>query len=344
MQSVQDTFPLELLRGQLQAMQYAGYSLETLQPLGLPAEVYQPEMIDASRSLSILAAGRVLFQCKAIMNDESYGFFAKDSLSLGHTQLLWLSSVHSKNLGGVLREQYELSSDLGSNFGFLMDIMEASGFYGFRREGCDYDIPQGLLQRSDLGHLYWWYRVACWFVGELFPLESVSVMGDDDNTRAIAEALFQCPVNYQQDCYSVEFSNELLELPVAKTKRDITLLQDDFGAACLDVKLKSSRNFAELLEAMLEIDNNLQMDNAAARMHCSRHTLNRRLKAQDTSFQQLKDQCRMKRAKNLLLDDEYSIEDISGMLGFSNPPAFTRAFRNWFDVSPSRFRGESMSR
>lgn len=333
-----DHFPVELVRGQLQAMLHAGYELSSMRSLDLPPEVFQKRPLPHSTRMSLALAGRAMSHCKFLLEDESYGFSSKDRLAPGHTKLLWLSSLHGSNLGEVLSNQYALASQLGSNYGFTTHHRDGVSQWGFCRSSCDSDIPADLLQRNDLGHLYWWYRVACWFIGEIFPLETVSVMGEDHDTKSIAEQLFGCPVQYEQPRFAINFSDSYLNLPVVRGPKDVEVLRNDIGQACLDVQITSSRTTTELVSSILETDISLLMEHIADRVHCSRHTLIRRLHSEGTSFQKLKDGLRMTKAEQLLRDDSKSIESISASLGFANPPAFTRAFRGWFNLAPSQFR------
>lgn len=47
---------------------------------------------------------------------------------------------------------------------------------------------------------------------------------------------------------------------------------------------------------------------------------------------------RMERAKELLADAKLQIQEISERLGYSNSNYFSKAFRNYFDISPTEFR------
>lgn len=50
---------------------------------------------------------------------------------------------------------------------------------------------------------------------------------------------------------------------------------------------------------------------------------------------------RMEKAKRLLDDPALKIQDISEMLGFKDKNYFSKAFRNYFDLSPSEYRAET---
>ena len=73
-------------------------------------------------------------------------------------------------------------------------------------------------------------------------------------------------------------------------------------------------------------------------MHCSPSTLRRRLRAQDTSYQQLLDELRYARAQQLLGQHSLPIYRIAEALGFKETASFRHAFQRWSGVAPGRFR------
>jgi hypothetical protein len=67
-------------------------------------------------------------------------------------------------------------------------------------------------------------------------------------------------------------------------------------------------------------------------------TLHRHLARSGTTFAELVDRTRAGLAERHLAGDRYRITDISELLGFAAPSAFTRWFRHHFDVSPTQWR------
>ncbi|MGX9981560.1 helix-turn-helix transcriptional regulator [Methylobacterium fujisawaense] len=70
----------------------------------------------------------------------------------------------------------------------------------------------------------------------------------------------------------------------------------------------------------------------------NRRTLSRRLRAEGTTFKQLADEAHFQVAKKLLADPCMSLAQISAILNFSQPSAFTHAFRRWSGMTPSAWR------
>ncbi len=69
-----------------------------------------------------------------------------------------------------------------------------------------------------------------------------------------------------------------------------------------------------------------------------RRTLNRRLQAEGTTFQQVLDRVRFAVAKELLEDSNVAPHDIAAALGYSGLAPFMRAFRRWTGTTPGTLR------
>jgi len=81
------------------------------------------------------------------------------------------------------------------------------------------------------------------------------------------------------------------------------------------------------------------LEGLARQMNCSSRTLRRHLQALGSSYQQLLDELRFERAKQLLADEQMPIYRIAETLGFSETASFRHAFQRWSGVAPSHFRG-----
>ena len=79
-------------------------------------------------------------------------------------------------------------------------------------------------------------------------------------------------------------------------------------------------------------------DAACRALRLSRRTLQRRLKAEKTSFQKVLTEVRAELAVNYLKDARLKSLEISMLLGYSNISSFTTAFKSWYDVPPAEYR------
>ncbi len=67
-------------------------------------------------------------------------------------------------------------------------------------------------------------------------------------------------------------------------------------------------------------------------------TLQRRLKAENTTFEELKDEARHDIAQSYLAQLNVPVSHIAELLGYAEASAFTRACRRWFGESPRDYR------
>lgn len=81
----------------------------------------------------------------------------------------------------------------------------------------------------------------------------------------------------------------------------------------------------------------------AARLGLTDRTLQRRLSAEGTSFQQLLDDTRRELARQHLHDHRLALTQVAGLLGFVDQSNFFRACKRWFGMSPSQFRAQPMA-
>jgi AraC-like DNA-binding protein len=100
-------------------------------------------------------------------------------------------------------------------------------------------------------------------------------------------------------------------------------------------------SFRRGVEAVVEpllAEGEANIDRVAREMGLSRQTLYRRLKAEDVTFEQLLDELRHRLALKLVRDQQMPVKQASWRLGFSDPAAFSRAFKRWTGSAPSAAR------
>ncbi len=83
------------------------------------------------------------------------------------------------------------------------------------------------------------------------------------------------------------------------------------------------------------------MESVSQRLGYSRSTLHRRLKQDGESFELILDDLRRRMAIDYLDSRKVSVNEAAYLTGFSEPSAFSRAFRRWTGTSPGRYRKAS---
>jgi len=102
-----------------------------------------------------------------------------------------------------------------------------------------------------------------------------------------------------------------------------------------------ARPFRADVERRLEpllASGDVRIDRVARELGCSRQTLYRRLKAEGATFEQLLDGLRRRLALRFVGEQGLSVKESAYRVGFSDPAAFSRAFKRWTGSSPRAMR------
>ena len=84
-------------------------------------------------------------------------------------------------------------------------------------------------------------------------------------------------------------------------------------------------------------------DAACRILKISRRTLQRRLKAERTSFQAVLNEVRAELAVRYLRDERLKALEVAMLLGYSSISSFTTAFKSWYDMPPAEYREKFLS-
>lgn len=83
------------------------------------------------------------------------------------------------------------------------------------------------------------------------------------------------------------------------------------------------------------------VDAIAGKMAMSRKTLYRKLKDEGTTYERLLDELRRRMAEHYLSGKKTSVNETAYLVGFSEPAAFSRAFKRWTGKNPRDLRNET---
>ena len=158
--------------------------------------------------------------------------------------------------------------------------------------------------------------------------------------RAEYERIFQAPVVFEADW------NALMIDPAWASHRIAQQPQYVFGvlserADALLKSLEGSKTTRGRVEALLMPmlhTGQASITAVAARLGVSRQTLYRRLKGEGVTFEAVLDGLRRRMALDYIRAKRVSLNETAYLVGFSEPAAFSRAFKRWTGVSPRSAR------
>ncbi|MDV9175504.1 AraC family transcriptional regulator [Streptomyces sp. W16] len=184
------------------------------------------------------------------------------------------------------------------------------------------------------------HRFAGWLIRRRITLTRVEFTHPAPPHALEYDLLYGAPCTFRAPHTALVLDRALLELPVLQDESGLhTFLRraPDDVLARLDYGSTTAAQVRRLLGQSLP-DRMPDPQDIAARLAVSAQTLRRRLAAEGTSFQQIRDQLRRDVAIAALAAGTTSIEDISRRLGFSEPSAFHRAFKRWTGSAPRSYQ------
>ena len=112
-----------------------------------------------------------------------------------------------------------------------------------------------------------------------------------------------------------------------------------------NAEINSSYYRKIILEVVHYLEENYQnatLTEAATRVNLSPNYLSRIFREKsEIGFSELLTQIRMKKAAELLCDISYKTYEIAYQVGYDNPKNFSRAFKQFYSVSPKEFRNQN---
>lgn len=180
-------------------------------------------------------------------------------------------------------------------------------------------------------------------LNEPLPLLAVYLCGPaPSSAKGLApyQALFQCPLHFEQDANAIAFLRSFLDRPIAGANPAMRGIIDAF------LKKKQLDSFQEQL--LWTITNLLprgtvSLETVAASVDMAPRTLQLRLRQQGTSFQQLLDRARVEQVCTYMLEGDLSLTEIAERVGYSQLSALTRAFKRIMGASPQAWRRQQPS-
>ncbi|PHQ15253.1 AraC family transcriptional regulator [Marinobacter profundi] len=177
-------------------------------------------------------------------------------------------------------------------------------------------------------------------------LTGVAVPGSEIRRRGAEPAYFQR--FRQRIAVPVRFNatEDAFLVPTAQLSAPLKFSDDQLAATsraqCEEAlhQLTEDAGFACRVRRVIETSHPFppKLARVAGTLFVSERTLKRRLQEEESSFQNLVDQVRLERARELLENTGMNLSQIADSLGYADAANFTRAFKRWTGISPSHHR------
>ncbi len=178
------------------------------------------------------------------------------------------------------------------------------------------------------------------------PLNPIQVTFIYPKPESMAEyeRVFRCPVLFEQKENSMTVDWSIGNIPVLMANPMLLEYFEKYAQdflAELDRPKEHTRAVTKIILAHLD-DEKLSIEKVAKEMAVSVRTLQKRLEEEGVVFSELLKDIREKLAKKYLREN-YTVEQITYLLGFSEPSVFRKAFKKWSGVTPKEYRESALS-
>lgn len=154
------------------------------------------------------------------------------------------------------------------------------------------------------------------------------------------QAVFGCPVRFEQPCNALIVPLEYLGVPLRQADASLLRTLEEHALALiagLDDDEPLPRRVKNALRLLLK-DGLPRKERVAEKFNMTVRTLQRHLQQADTSYQQILDELRRELAEHYLLRSDLAIQDIASYLGFTESRSFHRSFKGWTGQTPGEYR------
>lgn len=267
-------------------------------------------------------------------DDEMPGIFSRP-LRNGTLKYLCLSLLDAPRLEVALHR-------FGQFFHLILDDFRVES----RRDGASgyvelVENPNGpgvgVLGRELMLKLV--HGVASWLIRQKIPLQVVEFPFPRPPLASDHLYLFPGPVHFGCAHTRVGFEAAYLDMPVRQRKTDLEKFLSRAPEDWIFVSFAEQMTCHQVRQYVADcLPVSPTIEAVAQALHCSVRTLCRRLSAEGTAFQAIKDDVRRDIAIQRLTRSDDPIAAIAFDVGFDNPTAFHRAFRHWTGSTPTAYR------
>lgn len=330
-----DSISMALVHEALFEAQKQGYVItQVLENAGLHSD-----LLTASKArVSVKQFAQLWVELANMMNDE---FFGMDSHAMrrGSFQFLAKSLLHTTSLKQAIQQILQFLNLVLDDFSARLMVQEHYAYL------IIYESTAPKRMFTYATYIMLIHALMCWLSGQRVVLNQIQLRCDppiddrDYKVRFCENMQYQMAENYIQfdaNYLNISFKHDL--------KSWYQFIQQTPHILLTRYKNPHSIS-AQIRRYLLQRPPVLwpELSEISDHFHMSEATIQRRLKSEGFSYQQLKNDIRRDMAIELLSNTELSLQDISTELNFQDPSAFHRAFKKWTSVSPGVYRQTNTS-
>lgn len=299
------------------------------------AQIAPEQLARPEERLTSLQMERLSEAAMRELDDEGLGAFSR-ALPWGSYGLLARASLTAPDLGVAIKRWCRHHGLIAPDLGLELSVQSSRATLAIG-ELSDLARNGTLAREFCLVHvLRNIHGLACWFIDSRIPLQASSFPFAAPAHVAAYDYMFPGPRSFGAPRAAIEFDARYLALPLRRDERAMRQMLQ----RALPLTVLQYRHDRLLLQQVRQavLAGAQDAEAVAALLHISARTLHRQLADEGAALQQVKDEVRGERARELLLRTARPIKQVAAASGYANEKSFMRAFRQWTGMSPAEFR------
>ena len=324
------TISIALVHEALSSAQDKGYDIQQiLHDAEIPLEIFH-----ATKSrIAVSAYAKLWTKIADHMNDE---FFGMDSHQMrrGCYKLLSKMVMQADTLQTAIEQILQY-------FNFVLDDFTSKLIID---ENYAYIVITEKLQTKSMFSYATYFMLIhsliCWLADQRILLNSIQLKCSPPLDDLDYRVRFCENIQYQANKNYLQFDATYLNIHIKRDKKSWYEFIKNTPENLL-LRFKNPHALSSIIRKHLLSVPPAQwyeLTDLAQQLNISEATIQRRLKSEGISYQQLKNDIRRDLAIELLTKSTYTLQEISDQLYFQEVSAFHRAFKKWTDVSPGAYR------
>ena len=270
-----------------------------------------------------------------LLDDESTGAAIK-KLRVGSFKMLCHACSDCKTLRSVIHRTINFFKLISDEYQFNLEVKGEECLFTLQHHKAEKNNDDYFMLCLSIVLIRWF----AWLIDRVIKLERVEFKFDNFAALDDFERIFQSKVEFNQSNNRIVFASHFLNhsVMVPQEKLPAMLISAPY---CFLSHYQQQNSIAEQVRKILTSSDEfaqIKLSGVADKLHVSSATLTRKLKAENTSFMDIKDRTRKSKALTLLRTSDESVTAISYQLGFSEASAFNRAFKKWTGENPAEYR------
>lgn len=268
--------------------------------------------------------------------DDEFSGRTSSPCRLGHFHLMGSLVAHCVNLEEVIQQSIRCYKLFAEDLEIVLHLEGEEAELSLTHLTPEHDPDHFLIEWL----LVVWHRFIGWLIGKKIVLSRADFQFKMPLHVDEYRFAFPCMSRFEQPRNSIFFSKNYLSIPVTRSTTELDQFMRSSPKGLL-IWAEEDNSLTTQIRSLLEPHHSGGLPGIeciANKLGISSYTLSRKLKAEGSSYQKIKDNFRRDQAIIMLTRQNITISDISDTLGFTEPGAFSRAFKHWTGVSPLAYR------